>query len=155
MVDISALGSITIVVLVTILASGFLIIRKEYRQVRIILFAAISGGIIELLIKEILSRQRPRIVPHLVNVDSLSFPSGHSVMSAIIYLSLISIIFSLDIKRSIKIYFLYSAILLILIIGFSRVYLGVHYPSDVLGGWALGLIWSSLSVILARNFKNN
>ncbi|MGD1005621.1 MAG: phosphatase PAP2 family protein [Ignavibacteriaceae bacterium] len=151
--DVSALGSVTIVVLITILTSGFLILKKEYPSLRVVLFASISGGIIELLMKGIFSRPRPHIVPHLVNVDSLSYPSGHSAISAIIYLSLIFIIFTLDIKRSIKISFLYSAIFLILLIGISRIYLGVHYPSDVLGGWALGLIWSSISVILAHNFK--
>jgi undecaprenyl-diphosphatase len=153
MLDVSALGSATIVFLVTILTSGLLILKNKYSSLRVILFAFIGGGIIELLMKEIFSRQRPQIVLHFVNVNSLSYPSGHSAMSAIIYISLIFIIFTLDIKTSIKIYFLYSAVFLILIIGISRIYLGVHYPSDVLGGWALGLIWSSISVILARNFK--
>jgi undecaprenyl-diphosphatase len=153
MLDVSALGSATIVLLVTILTSGLLILKNKYSSLRVILFAFIGGGIIELLMKEIFSRQRPQIVLHFVNVNSLSYPSGHSAMSAIIYISLIFIIFTLDIKTSIKIYFLYSAVFLILIIGISRIYLGVHYPSDVLGGWALGLIWSSISVILARNFK--
>lgn len=152
--DISALGGVTVVVLITILTSGFLIIKREYGSLKVILLAVIAGGIFELLLKEIFARPRPQIVSHLVTVDSLSYPSGHSVMSVIIYLSLITIIFGLNINKKIKIYFLYSAIFLILLIGISRIYLGVHYPSDVLGGWALGLAWSSISILLVQKFKS-
>lgn len=148
--DISALGSVTVVIVITVLASGFLIIKKRYQILNILLSAVLGGGLFDLLLKEVFYRPRPQVVPHLVNVDSLSYPSGHSVMSAAVYLTLALILLNLDIKRNIKIYFLYSAIFLILIIGISRIYLGVHYPSDVLGGWDLGLFWSSASVIFLR-----
>ncbi|MGA7722955.1 MAG: phosphatase PAP2 family protein [Ignavibacteriaceae bacterium] len=150
---ITALGSIPVVILITIFTSGLLILKKEYRSLKLILFAATGGGVIELLMKEIFSRPRPQIVPHLVSVDSLSYPSGHSAITSIILLSLVLIIYNSEIKESIKLYFLYSGILLIFIIGISRIYLGVHYPSDVLGGWSLGLIWSSISAILAYKVK--
>jgi len=150
---ITALGSIPVVILITIFTSGLLILKKEYRSLKLILFAATGGGVIELLMKEIFSRPRPQIVPHLVSVDSLSYPSGHSAITSIILLSLVLIIYNSEIKGSIKLYFLYSVILLIFIIGISRIYLGVHYPSDVLGGWSLGLIWSSISAILAYKVK--
>jgi undecaprenyl-diphosphatase len=153
MQGVSAMGSVPVVAVITILTSGILILKKKYISLRLILFAAIGGGIVELLMKGFFSRPRPRIVPHLVSVDSLSYPSGHSAMSAIIYSSLVFLIFSLKVKRSLKLCILYSAIFLILIIGISRIYLGVHYPSDVLSGWALGLFWSSTGFILAHNFK--
>jgi undecaprenyl-diphosphatase len=148
--DVSALGSVSVAIVITVIASGFLIIKKGYKTLNILLSAVLGGGMFDLLLKEVFTRPRPRVVPHLVNVDSLSYPSGHSVMSAAIYLTLALILINLDIKRNIKMFFLYSAIFLILIIGISRIYLGVHYPSDVLGGWDLGLIWSSFSVMFLR-----
>ena len=153
MQGVSAMGSVPVVAGITILTSGILILKKKYISLRLILFAAIGGAIVELLMKEFFSRPRPWIVPHLVSVESLSYPSGHSAMSAIIYLSLVFLILPFEVKRSIKLFILYSALFLILLIGISRIYLGVHYPSDVLSGWALGLFWCSTSYIFAQNFK--
>lgn len=153
--DISSFGSVTAVILITILTSGLLIIKKEYVLLNSFLTTIIGGGLIELLMKEIFSRPRPQIVSHLVNVDTYSFPSGHSAISTIVYLALAFLIFKFEIKRSIKLYFLSSAIFLILLIGFSRIYLGVHFPSDVLGGWALGLTWISSRLMFSNKFKKN
>ena len=153
MQDVSSLGSVTVVIIITMLTSGFLIIKREYGSLKVILIAVIAGGTTDLLMKVIVSRQRPQVVTHLAAVDTFSFPSGHSVMSAVIYLSLLSIVFSLNLKRSIKIYFLYSALILIFLVGISRIYLGVHYPTDVLGGWALGLSWCSVSAMLVQKLK--
>jgi undecaprenyl-diphosphatase len=153
MQDVSSLGSVTVVIIITVLTSGLLILKREYRSLKVILIAVIAGGTIDLLMKVVISRQRPQLVTHLAPIDSFSFPSGHSAMSAIIYLSLLSIIFTLDLKRSIKIYFLFSAVILIFLVGISRIYLGVHYPSDVLGGWMLGLSWSSISNLLVQKSK--
>jgi undecaprenyl-diphosphatase len=153
MMDITALGSVTIIFIVTIIASGLFIIKKEYLFLRFILLSVIGGGIIDLILKLVFARPRPQIVPHLVSVDSLSYPSGHSVMSMMVYISLIFIIFYLDINKNIKLFLLYSAVVLIFLIGISRMYLGVHYPSDILGGWSLGLIWCSISIKLSNNLN--
>jgi undecaprenyl-diphosphatase len=155
MQDISSLGSVTAVILITVLISGLLIIKKEYITLNSLLTTIIGGGLIELLMKEIFSRPRPQIIPHLVTVYSFSFPSGHSAISTIVYLALAFLIFKFEIKRSIKLYFLISAVFLILLIGFSRVYLGVHYPTDVLGGWTLGLTWISSRLLFSNKFKRN
>jgi undecaprenyl-diphosphatase len=154
MKDVSSIGSVSILTLLTLLISGYLIIDKKLKLFRLILFAVLGGCFVELLIKSIFSRQRPEIVPHLIEVNSWSFPSGHSVMSAAVFLSLTAIIFQFNIKQSAKIYFLVFAIILVLLVGISRIYLGVHYPSDVAGGWALGLVWSSLTALLAHSHKD-
>ena len=155
MQDVTALGSVTVVVLITLLASGFVIIKKDSISLKFILISIIGGGLLELLMKGIFSRPRPAAVTHLVYADTLSFPSGHSAISSVVYLSLVYIIFNLDIKRNIKLYFLYSAVILILLVGFSRIYLGVHFPTDVIGGWALGLSWISISLIITNHLKKN
>ncbi len=154
MTDISSLGSVSIIVAVTLFVSGCMIVKKNFNLLWIILFAAIGGGLLDLLLKYLFARPRPEIVPHLVNVESWSFPSGHSVMSAVIYLSLAVIFIPVDMDRSIKKYILTSAVIISFLIGVSRIYLGVHYPSDVLAGWMLGTAWCCISMLLAERLTN-
>lgn len=155
MTDISSMGSVSVIIIVTLFVSGFFIIKKNYYLLRVILFAAIGGGVSDLLLKGIFERHRPEIVPHLVNVNSWSFPSGHSVMSAVVYLSLAVIFIPLNLKEEIKNYILTSAIIITLLIGISRVYLGVHYPTDVIGGWTLGIIWSCISAFFTERISSH
>jgi len=149
MTDISFLGSVTVIILITLFVSVFFIIKKNLTLLWVILFAAIGGGALDLILKEIFARPRPEVVPHLVNASTWSFPSGHSVMSAVVYISLAVIFIPANLNNRLKKYILTSAIILSLLIGISRIYLGVHYPTDVLGGWILGAIWSCISVVFA------
>jgi undecaprenyl-diphosphatase len=103
----------------------------------------------DIQLKELFGRIRPEIVPNLVPVLSFSFPSGHSMMSAIVYLSLASLIARIQKRLRDKIYIILIAIFLSFIIGVSRVYLGVHYATDVLGGWSLGLAWAAFCWLIA------
>jgi undecaprenyl-diphosphatase len=147
--DITSLGGSTIVTLITLFVFGYLILKKQYSKLFLVLVAIIGGAIIDLELKVIFSRIRPQVVPSLIQEISYGFPSGHSMMSTIIYLSLASLLARLQVRWRDKIYIISLAILLSFMIGISRVYLGVHYPTDVLGGWSLGLAWAALCWLVA------
>ncbi len=155
MTDISSLGSVSVIVVVTVFAAGCLLLKRSFKMLRVILFAAIGGGVLDLLLKEIFSRPRPEIVPHLVNAEFWSFPSGHSVMSAAVYLSLAAIAAPVQTGSNIRRFIPISAVVIVLLIGISRIYLGVHYPTDVLAGWLLGTAWCCSSIRLAEGLKRN
>jgi undecaprenyl-diphosphatase len=95
-------------------------------------------------------RPRPDIVPHIVYASSTSFPSGHSMMSAVTYLTLGALLARSQARKRLKAYFLLLAAFLSLIVGVSRVYLGVHWPTDVLAGWTAGTVWAMLCWVATR-----
>lgn len=140
--DVTALGGVTVITLVTTVALvAFLIHRKLWHAgifaVTVALAFVSSEGL-----KDLYGRPRPDLVPHGSYVYSASFPSGHSTLSATVYLTLAMLIASLEKQRGTKRMVFTLASLLVLSIGFSRVYLGVHWPSDVLAGWCLGAAWA-------------
>jgi undecaprenyl-diphosphatase len=110
--------------------------------------------VLNVVLKNLFLRPRPEIVPHLRDVSgTTSFPSGHAMESAIIYLTLGAILMQLAERRLTKIYCIGMAIFLTLLVGVSRVYLGVHYPTDVVAGWMFGFFWASLCWIIAKRFE--
>jgi len=147
--DITSLGGSTIGSLITFFVIGYFILQKQYSMLFLVLTAVIGGAIIDVELKELFSRIRPQIIPSLIPEKSFGFPSGHSMMSTIIYLSLASLIARLQVRWRDKIYIISVAVFLSFMIGISRVYLGVHYPTDVLGGWSLGLAWAALCWFVA------
>jgi hypothetical protein len=100
-----------------------------------------------------IQRARPELMAHLVKVDTTSFPSGHAMNSAIVYLTLAALLARTEKQRQVRIYLVGAAIMLTLAIGFSRVYLGVHWPSDVLAGWCVGAAWAAICSILAVHLQ--
>jgi undecaprenyl-diphosphatase len=129
----------------------FLACDGKHGAARFLLAAVIGGWLLQKGLKALIGRPRPEVVPHLMPVDSTSFPSGHSMMSAIIFLTLGVILSRLELKRPhLRIYFLSVAFLLTGLVGLSRVYLGVHYPTDVLAGWTAGLVWAMLCSLVAE-----
>ncbi len=140
--DITSLGGGTVIVIITISVAGFLILQKNYSALWLILAATIGGALVGLGLKELMGRERPPLIFHLVYVDTLSFPSGHSMMSAVVYLTQAVLLARIQQKKSIRIYMITIALSLTFLIGISRVYLGVHYPTDVLAGWSLGIAWA-------------
>jgi undecaprenyl-diphosphatase len=151
--DLTALGGVAVLSLVTAAVVGFLLIRRTYHAVGFVLVATVGGLVLSLLLKSAFSRPRPELVPHLSAVYTSSFPSGHSMLSAIVYLTLGALLARLFEGTAIKVYILLVAMLLTLLVGMSRIYMGVHYPTDVLAGWSLGLAWAILCWMAARRLQ--
>jgi undecaprenyl-diphosphatase len=104
-------------------------------------------------LKHLFGRERPDIILHMVMVHTPSFPSGHAMLSAVIYLTLGALLAQVVQRRASRIYFLTVAMVLTFLIGLSRIYLGVHYPTDVLAGWAVGLAWALFCWLVARQLQ--
>jgi undecaprenyl-diphosphatase len=148
--DITALGSAMILVLVTGAVSGFLLLDRKFSALGFVLLATILGFLLSEVLKQVYGRPRPDVVPQLTRVWNSSFPSGHSMMSAVVYLTLGTLLTRFVTRRWLKFYFLAVAVLVTFMVGVTRVYLGVHYPTDVLAGWAAGLAWAMLCGLVAR-----
>jgi undecaprenyl-diphosphatase len=151
--DLTALGGSTVLVLVVLAVVGFLVLQGRYRTALFVAASAASGELLNAAMKYAFNRPRPSIVPHLRAVFSTSFPSGHAMESAIVYLTLGAIIMRLADRRLTKLYVLGMAMLLTFLVGVSRVYLGVHYPTDVIGGWIIGFVWASLCWLMTQRFE--
>ena len=143
--DFTGLGGVGVLTLLTAAAVGYiLLIGKTRAAVGVIL--SIGGGILlSSLLKYGFDRPRPDLVPHGSHVYTASFPSGHSMMSAVVYLTLGALVARVRPGVRLKIYVISLAVVLALLIGLSRVYLGVHWPTDVLAGWTMGAAWALLS----------
>jgi undecaprenyl-diphosphatase len=102
------------------------------------------------VLKAAFERPRPDLVPHGSYVSTASFPSGHSMMAAVVYLTLGALLARVEPDRRVKVFILTAAVLLALLVGVSRVYLGVHWPTDVLAGWTVGAGWALLFWLVAR-----
>lgn len=150
--DVTALGSTVVLSLIAAAAVFFLLLIRKSREALLVLFAVGGGQLLSSLLKLGINRPRPDLVSHLVDVQTLSFPSGHAMMSAVIYLTLGSMLTRIVPGSAARIYVLGLAVLLSLMVGISRVYLGVHWPSDVLAGWCAGFAWAMLCWLLARRF---
>jgi len=153
LLDLTALGSRTVLVLVVLAVAGFLLLQGAYRTMVTVILTSASGLFASSLLKSAFLRPRPSIVPHLREVTASSFPSGHAMDSAIVYLTLAALLMRIVKGRLTKAYCLAIAIAATFLVGTSRVFLGVHYPTDVLGGWIFGFIWASLCTLAARRFE--
>lgn len=141
-IDVSALGGATVVILLTLLVCGHLLLRRRWRRVVILACTVAGGHLLSHTLKALFARERPDVVPHLAHVDSASFPSGHSLSSSVIYLTIGALLAQSAHRRREKAYILGVAFGLAFLIGVSRVFLGVHYPTDVLAGWSAGTAWA-------------
>jgi undecaprenyl-diphosphatase len=149
--DITSLGGYALSILLVSIVTIFLACEGKKGAARFLLAAVIGGWLLQKGLKALIGRPRPEVVPWLMPVESTSFPSGHSMMSAIIFLTLGVILSRLELKRPhLRIYFMSVAFLLTGLVGLSRVYLGVHYPTDVLAGWTAGLVWAMLCSLVAQ-----
>jgi undecaprenyl-diphosphatase len=148
--DLTAMGGIIVLSLVTAAVAGFLLIRGQYGAVVLMVIAVTGGALLSNALKYAYGRPRPSEVPHLSMVYTSSFPSGHSMMSAVVYLTIGALLARFVAQWRLRIYCLIIAVLLTGLVGISRVYMGVHYPTDVLAGWTAGLVWATLCWLVAR-----
>jgi undecaprenyl-diphosphatase len=148
--DMTALGGIAFLTLLTATVGGFLWLKRMYAAMVLVLVATLGGTVASLLLKELFDRPRPDLVPHLSYVYTSSFPSGHAMLSATVFLTLGALLGRFVNDFSLKAYFLIIAMILTGLVGVSRVYVGVHYPTDVLAGWAAGLAWALACWLVAR-----
>ncbi|MDV6029291.1 MAG: phosphatase PAP2 family protein [Phycisphaera sp. RhM] len=153
--DLTALGGISVMLLAVVSAAGFLAINRAYRTMVVLVVSTLSGMGVSLWMKSLFARPRPDFVPHLSHVYTSSFPSGHSMMAALVYLTLAALIAPVLRHFWLRFYTLAVAVLLTVLVGISRVYMGVHYPTDVLAGWAAGLVWALACWLIARAVKTN
>ncbi|HEX7943516.1 MAG TPA: phosphatase PAP2 family protein [Phenylobacterium sp.] len=149
--DVTALGGTTLVTLVTVVAVLAFVFHKRLRHALVMAGAVLLAFVSSELTKGFYARPRPDLVPHEVYVYSGSFPSGHSTLSAATYLTLAVLVASLETRRRTKALAYGLAGVLLVAVGLSRVYLGVHWPSDVLAGWCLGATWAMAAWIALRS----
>ena len=140
--DVTGLGGFTVVTLVTVVAILSFLMHGRRRHALVLAGTVLLAELSSDVAKTFYNRPRPDLVPHGSYVYSASFPSGHSTMAAATYLTLAVLIASLEPNRATKAMVFVLALILIVAIGSSRVYLGVHWPSDVLAGWSLGAAWA-------------
>lgn len=145
--DFTALGGTGVLTLITLVAVGFLLVARAPRAALAVALAIGGGILLSTLLKSGFDRPRPDLVPHGSIVYTASFPSGHSMMSATVYLTLGALLARVLKQRLLRVYIVVCAVLLTLLVGVSRVYLGVHWPTDVLAGWTLGALWALLASV--------
>lgn len=151
--DLTALGGLTNVALLTAATVGFLLIRG-HRRTAAAVGATVTGGLaLSTALKHLFGRARPNLVPHGSYVYTSSFPSGHTAMSAVTFLTLAALLAADERATGLRAYLLAVAAVMTLAVGVSRVYLGVHYPSDVLAGWIFGATWSAACWFVVRRLR--
>ena len=140
--DLTSLGSIIVLVIITAAVAGYLFLARKQAAAWLMLFAVCGGIALSDLLKFAFARPRPDFVAPAARVFTTSFPSGHATLSAITYLTIAALLARSQSSSKIGRYFIVLAALLTILIGISRIYLGVHYPTDVVGGWCIGAAWA-------------
>jgi undecaprenyl-diphosphatase len=148
--DFTALGGIGVLSLLTLASVGYLWLQGLRRIAWFVLLAILGGLLLSLALKSGFDRPRPDLVAHGSMIYTSSFPSGHSMLSAVVYLTGGALLAVVHAARSVRIYLIGCAVLATLLVGVSRVYLGVHWPSDVLAGWTAGVAWAAACWLAAH-----
>ena len=147
--DLTSLGSVIVLVLIVLVVMGLFAAQRRWLEAVLLFCACGSGLLLVDLLKVVFGRERPPIAMHAVEVGNASFPSGHAMLSAIVYLSLATLVAHFAARRREGAFALGAGLLVTLVVGASRVYLGVHWPTDVMAGWALGAAWAMLWWLIA------
>ena len=149
--DVTALGSFSVLAILLLAVVAYLLLAGRRRAAALVLVAVVGGDILSHLLKHGFDRARPDIAAHAARVFTSSFPSGHATLSAVTYLTLGALLTRITPSHRIRIFFVVTALALTVLVGVSRVYLGVHYPTDVLAGWCLGAAWAlACWIVMAR-----
>lgn len=155
--DVTGLGGHAVLGFMTLVSIAYLLMTGR-RHAAFLVIAAIGGGmVLSALLKLGFDRPRPDLVPHGMRVYTASFPSGHAMLSAATYLTLGSLLAQFERSHRVRAFVMALAAILTVAIGLSRIYLGVHWPSDVLAGWCIGAAWAALcwyvALLLQRRGK--
>lgn len=148
--DLTSLGSTAVMTLITAVTVVYLALVGSRRMAALVLSAMLSGSALVVVIKDLFARARPDLTLTDLVVSGMSFPSGHTSMSAIAFLTMGALIAATQRRTRERIYILSIAGLLTLLVGLSRIALGVHWATDVMGGWAFGAAWAVLWLQVAR-----
>lgn len=148
--DITALGGVAILLPLVLVALVVLVVRGQPRSAGLLATAVAGGQLLSSSFKTLFDRPRPDLVPWGTEALTASFPSGHAMMSAATWLTLAAMLARAEPRRRLKALYLVLAASIVIAVGISRVYLGVHWPSDVLAGWALGTAWALLCYGVAQ-----
>jgi undecaprenyl-diphosphatase len=151
--DFTSLGSVGWLVFSVFCVAGYLVLDKKSQMAAFVVASTTGGFILSSLLKYSFQRPRPDIVPHISHVYTSSFPSSHSMLSAVSYLTLGALVSSVVKRPLLKMYLLAIATLISMLVGATRVYLGVHYPTDVLAGWIAGLSWVLICTLSAKRLR--
>jgi len=152
MLFITNIGGALVMTILSVILFALLAYKKKWHKAALFVLSMVGGVVLELVVKLIIQRSRPSNA--LATTTSYSFPSGHSA-TALIFFLMLAYCFKDDIKNKFwKCAFIATNIILILLIGFSRIYLRVHWLSDVIGGFALGLLWLILLILIPMHVKS-
>jgi len=151
--DVTALGGIGVLSFVTVFSVGYLYLRGDKRAALFLLLSVLGGILLSSLLKSGFDRPRPDLVPHGSYVYTASFPSGHSMMSAIVYLTLGVITARSESQNLIRVWLIGCCVVVTLAIGISRVYLAVHWPTDVLAGWSAGAAFAGICWFISQSMS--
>ncbi len=148
--DLSGLGSTTVLALVTVIAVGYLAVVRARLTALLVVAAVVTGSVGVSLLKAQFDRPRPDADFAVLVVPGMSFPSGHATISAIVFLTVAALLASTRTRALERTYILAMATLMALLVGLSRVALGVHWATDVAAGWVFGTAWALAWLLLAR-----
>lgn len=151
--DISGLGGLGVLGFLVVISAIFLAVSNRVRTALFVIAATSSGAMLSGLLKLGFDRPRPDLIPHLTHVYSASFPSGHAMISAVVYLTLGALLAREVSGIWLKVFVIVVAAIVSGLVGLSRLYLGVHWPSDVLAGWAAGALWALVCWLAAQQIN--
>ena len=146
--DITALGSFAVLGLIVVAVCSYLLLARMRREALLVVCSVLGGTILSTVLKMSYDRPRPDLTA-MSQQFTASFPSGHAMLSAVTFLTLGALLARLAPTRPLQVFAIGAAVVLTLLVGFSRLFMGVHYPSDILAGWCLGAAWALLCFIIA------
>jgi undecaprenyl-diphosphatase len=140
--DVTALGSFAVLAIVVGTVLTYMLLIGNRTAAYLLLASVLGGVLLNNVVKFAFARPRPDLVAPAARVFTLSFPSGHATLSAITYLTLGALLAHMHPSPRMRVFFMAVAVLLTFLVGISRIYLGVHYPTDVVAGWCIGAAWA-------------
>jgi len=147
--DITALGSYSVLGLLTGIVVIYMLLVRKHGMAVLTLISILGGALFSTLLKMYFDRPRPDLESS-AQVFTASFPSGHATLSAVTYLTLGALLARVEARHEARIFWIGTALALTVLVGASRLFLGVHFPTDILAGWTLGASWAGLCLIVAR-----